>query len=259
MSTVTRCVYVPRMLNYHTTQSVDYWFNKLLLRWANKTYGNIFINVIVKRVDFVVRKVRTPEGESVCDKTVSAFVHVDLYNKATPILDAFLEASKNEKFLLCEDIDYHLVPIPNIHYEYWMILPANNPIPETRLNIHQLAENNRLLEEKVKSQEDTINSLLEENETIKKDVRRLQETVYQVIGKVFDHETESHQIYGLVNYMDYAVHNNRGWYFPWQNKEIKHHTNEDIDDCDFSISTESSVNDSSYNRVRNTVELCDNH
>lgn len=259
MSTVTRCVYIPRMLNYHTTQSVDYWFNKLLLRWANKTYGNIFINVIIKRVDFVARKVHTPEGEGICDSTVSAFVHVDLYNKGEHIFDAFLEASKNERFLLCEDIDYHLVPIPNIHYEYWMMLPANNPIPETRLNIHQLAENNRLLEEKVKSQDDTINTLLEENETIKKDIKRLQETVYQVIGKVFNHETESRHIYGLVNYMDYAVHNDREWYFPWANKSIETHTNNHAVVDVTEDESESSSCDSASERVRNSIELCDNY
>jgi hypothetical protein len=39
---------------------------------------------------------------------------------------------------------------------FWWILNNNHPIPETKLNIHQLAENIRLLEEKVKQQEETI-------------------------------------------------------------------------------------------------------
>ena len=57
--------------------------------------------------------------------------------------------------------------------EYWILLKNKNPIVDTRLNIHQVVENARLLEERVLKQAEQID--------------RLQETVYQILGILSTH------------------------------------------------------------------------
>jgi len=154
-------IYIPRVLKSHTTDSV----------------GNILCNAgigLVRRVDFVSVE---------CDKYMAAFVHLQsTYH--TPIayeVCAKLEYKQEYKFTINSR-------------EFWILLKANNVIPETRLNMHQLAENHRLLEDVVVKQEEEISRM-------KDDITRLQDTIYQILRKAFNNETEKEAINANFNWM----------------------------------------------------------
>lgn len=63
--------------------------------------------------------------------------------------------------------------------EFWILLKNKNPILETRLNIHQIVENARLLEERVLKQDEIIKAQTEQ-------IDRIQENMYQLIDLIFD-------------------------------------------------------------------------
>jgi hypothetical protein len=83
--------------------------------------------------------------------------------------------------------------------EYWILLKNKNPIVDTRLNIHQVVENARLLEERVLKQTEQID--------------RLQETIYQLLGKTYNTEIEMDQIYSQYNYMKWGNFCNNRWIY----------------------------------------------
>jgi predicted nucleic acid-binding protein len=60
--------------------------------------------------------------------------------------------------------------------EYWWLMKTINPVADTHLNIHQVAENARILEKKVADQEATIKRQTEQLE-------RLQNVVEHVVSK----------------------------------------------------------------------------
>ena len=148
----------------------------------------------VRRVDFVPFKVPHPDFQSM-------FVH-------------------------CTDMDSRMIDIINnsptgykmyIHgNRYWILLKNKNPVADTHLNIHQIAENARLLELRVADQEKLI---VDQRVAIE----RLQETVYQVIGKAFNQETEMPLIFSNVNYMFYGDHCSTHWLPSIKNMEIEPH------------------------------------
>lgn len=103
---------------------------------------------------------------------------------------------------------------------FWLILKNTNPIPDTIQNIHQIAENARLLEERVVKQEQQLAKQSAE-------IERLQDTVYQIIGHVFDHRTEGAEVFGNVNYMLYGKFYEKGWLY---DENDNGHTNEDLEE-----------------------------
>jgi len=179
-ATTIPSIYIPRVRNYHTVQSVGHALY----------YGGIGI---IRRVDFV------PIEDN--DQYLSAFVHMeDLTNI---LLDQF-EEEKGYKFFLGPD-------------EYWILLKATTVIPETRLNLHQLAENQRLLEERQAESIDLLEEMhaekhrylkrrIEKQETtierMKGDIERLQDTVYQLLARAFNRDTESEDISNYKNLLN---------------------------------------------------------
>jgi hypothetical protein len=90
------------------------------------------------------------------------------------------------------------------HYtanEYFIIKKNHSPIPHTLMNVSQVVENCRLLEntvaEKVASLE---NKIEEQNQTID----RLQQSLYQLMTYTLCQTTQSEKINSLVNFMEYG-------------------------------------------------------
>ena len=82
--------------------------------------------------------------------TRSAFVHFDSFNP------------QNESYLASVFAHHGKIQIyVGGHGEYWFLLENKNPVPKTHLNIHQLAENNKKLEEKIAMLEETLNVVIE--------------------------------------------------------------------------------------------------
>ena len=68
--------------------------------------------------------------------------------------------------------------------EYWLCLENKNPVQRTLMNVHQIVENGRYLEKLIEEQSQTIKKL--ENK-----LEGLHNVVYQLIGGLFNHETQA--------------------------------------------------------------------
>jgi len=175
--------YIPRMSTTCTAENIKYIFR-------TSGIGE------VKRVDFtsivsrenMVSNYNTSEWQS-------AFVHI-VYMYDTVIAKVIMQN-------ITAGAPYKFWFKPGL---FWLILKNTNPIPDTIQNIHQIAENARLLEERVVKQEQQIAKQSAE-------IDRLQRTVYQIIGHVFDHRTEGAEVFGNVNYMLYGKFYEKGWLY----------------------------------------------
>ena len=145
-------IYIPRIGINTDEISMQIVFDKLLI-------GR------VSRVDFVPIDSNT--------RMKKAFVHMSEYYDteiAFEIKDAF---NNNIAYQLYPDVDSR---------HYWILLKNKCPIPETTLNVHQLAENHRILEEVVFKQTEQIDGLQRSNERMAEQIERLQQTLEQFLG-----------------------------------------------------------------------------
>lgn len=189
--------YIPRMSTTCTAENIKYIFR-------TSGIGE------VKRVDFtsivsrenMVSNYNTNEWQS-------AFVHI-VYMYDTVIAKVIMQN-------ITAGAPYKFWFKPGL---FWLILKNTNPIPDTIQNIHQIAENARLLEERVVKQEQQLAKQSAE-------IERLQDTVYQIIGHVFDHRTEGAEVFGNVNYMLYGKFYEKGWLY---DENDNGHTNEDLEE-----------------------------
>ena len=121
---------------------------------------------------------------------------------------------------------YHFYPNPADHSVYWILLKNIKPVYETHLNIHQLAENAKLLEERVLTQEGIISKheeiIKQQQKTINtqsEQIQRIQETISQITGHVFHQDTEMNTIYALNNFMMYGKNCSTHWLYSEENEE----------------------------------------
>lgn len=124
------------------------------------SYDEDYIKSAFKNLDIgLVTRVDFASSNNGNDLFRKAFIHVNKYFDsmiANDIRSAHLDGQS-----------YNLYPDFVNKNVYWILLKNHKPVPETTLNIHQVVENHRILEETVMYQEEKIN--------------RLQQTVYQLI------------------------------------------------------------------------------
>jgi hypothetical protein len=129
--TIQRSFYIPRMAIHYNTELVSSVFDRLYI-------GQVY------RVDVV----EIP-GDS---KFQSAFVHMEIVYDV-PTTDTII----NQVFV--QNKPYKIQPDLFGGGPKWTLLKNKNPITETRLNIHQLADNAKKLEIQVREQEERIYKL----------------------------------------------------------------------------------------------------
>jgi len=132
---------------------------------------------IVDRVDFTPIHKKTGFEEDLSGDIKSAFVHFSGWFNDAP-----------------EIINYHYYPYSlsgrfTDQFKYWKLLPALAPLPKTMMNTSQIVANCRILEEKVKSQSLTI-------QTLEKKLDGVNTVVSQLVGGLFNHVTQSKVIDG---------------------------------------------------------------
>ena len=136
--------------------SFSFFIPRMLAEYDETRVKGIFTNVMcvgtVNRVDFV-----PIEGEPRFQK---AFIHMDqIYN--TPA----------NSHMMSEVFDgnrgVRMYPAMFHHNEYWVLLKNKSPVQETKLNIHQVAENARILQSVVEAQAEEIKALREQLTLIK--------------------------------------------------------------------------------------------
>lgn len=130
-------IYIPRM-------SIDYNENSIRNIMEYYRIGT------VEYVDFTPINKKPGFGENVDQVVKSAFVH--FYNRR----DARDERNNDFWNAIAEGEPYKLQVSPR---EYWICLKNKNPIQRTFMNIHQIVENGRYLENLVYHQQKKIEEL----------------------------------------------------------------------------------------------------
>jgi len=139
-----------------------------------------FLDCRIERIDFV--SILNP------DKTVNpsyrtVFIHMYLRNSPSSIAlyNATYVAEAAYKMYLNDKKD-----------QYWLLLKNKYPVPETELNLSQVVENARLLEERVAQQEELI-----EYQVTK--IEKIENVVYQLLGGLFNHTTQDNFLQQHIN------------------------------------------------------------
>jgi hypothetical protein len=145
-------IYIPRVLNEHTIESVT------------NVMANLNIGV-VQQVDFTPINKKPGFYETFDPKYKSAFIHfVDVpgYQINTLFWNLIQEQEQGCKFPIS----------PN---EYWICLKNHSPIQRTMMNIHQVVENGRYLEDRIKTLEDSNKLLQDSNKLLQDKLAQLQD------------------------------------------------------------------------------------
>jgi len=132
--------YVPRVSKDYSEQDVIDAFHDIGIGLA-------------KRVDFAplvpIAPGQRESAESIYTPFQKAFVHVEyLYNTDT--------GQTINDTVICADNSCRVYPSPS---EYWILLNNKMAVPATKLNVHQIAENHRILEQTVMAQAKQISEL----------------------------------------------------------------------------------------------------
>jgi hypothetical protein len=179
------------------------------------------------------------------EDTMSVFIHMNyLYDSeiAWNIVNNTYNKNSYYRLWIEEDV-------------YWLLLKNNYPIEDTYLNIHQIAENARILEEKVFKLED---KMTEKDETI----ARLNAVVFKLIYTVFpikkskfksEKKTKKRveknrenlkNIYNCVNMMHYGEFYDKDYLSPdedTRNKQLLEQREEDLTELKWSEPWEENV------------------
>ena len=130
-----------------------------------------FLGCNIERIDFV--SILNP------DKTVnpnyrSAFIHA--YLRSLPASSQLYKTTYVEE----KAFKFYL---NGQHDSYWLLLKNKFPVPETDLNLSQVVENARLLEQRVAKLEEI-------NEYQATKLENIETVVYQLLGGLFNHSTQ---------------------------------------------------------------------
>jgi hypothetical protein len=125
----------------------------------------------ISRVDFV----EIPEKTTVCH----AFIHVNNWYNSDNASLAFWEITNKGSY------KFYYSQSQMTSNAFWLLLPNKNPIPKTKLNIHQLAVMINEMEKKIADQQD-------EMEKMKKRIADLELTSVYVADKVDSVPTRTH-------------------------------------------------------------------
>ena len=164
-------IYIPRMSTLHTVGSI-------------KNIMSSYRIGTVERVDFTPINKQPGFGENVDEIVMSAFVHFsdpilgydNCYNYMS---DSYLGNNDFWDDMTCNQ-PYKLQITRN---EYWICLKNKNPVQYTMMNIHQVVENSRHLENLVEEQKNKIQKLEEK-------ISNIDEVIKQLVGGLFCQSTQ---------------------------------------------------------------------
>jgi hypothetical protein len=129
----------------------------------------------VSRVDFV----EIPEKTNVCH----AFIHVNNWYNSNNASIAFWDITNKGSYKFY----YSLLSQSNSN-SFWLLLPNKNPIPKTKLNIHQLAVMISEMEKKISEQQSEMDDM-------RKRIADLELTSIYVADKVKSVPTRTHTFF----------------------------------------------------------------
>jgi hypothetical protein len=161
--------YIPRMnISYDKTQVK----NELEAK----------INCVVERIDFV--SIVNPD-KSTNPNYRSAFIHMYLGGYT---------CEEIYKTTYVEEKAYKFYLINGYFDSYWLLLKNKNPLSETDLNLCQVVENARLLEERVSKQDEIIKYQAEK-------LLKIEDTLYQLLGGLYNQSTQDVTLHHHLTYL----------------------------------------------------------
>jgi hypothetical protein len=157
-------LYIPTLNKKYNNNYIIYLFWKF-------TFGNI------DRIDFVpIMKPPLANGVSEEDPNYhQAFIYIRPNTEWGDLIIQSIETNGSYRFYP------HKLPHSNVLYntpnEFWIILKNNAPIPysNTRLNVHQLVNNNSLLEAKLSEMETEMAELKKQNEIMAAELKEIKD------------------------------------------------------------------------------------
>ena len=159
--TINVSIYVPRMNSY----------------WSKDMINDIMVKNGIGSVAFVdftpIGKKSGFKENPITDKK-AAFIHFQGYY--------YGEMNNTQFWKDIQEGKSHKLQISSI--EYWICLKNKNPIQRTCMNIHQVVENGRYLENLVQEQATKI-------EVLEKKLDNIQEVVYQLLGGLYCQSNQS--------------------------------------------------------------------
>ena len=176
-------IYIPRVDSEHTEESIAYYMSE---------HYNIGT---VCHVDFTPINKKPGFDENVKEVVKSAFVHFSdpwfcsdkqyhfqrrTYTGNTTFWNT-IAAGKSYKIQVSNN-------------EYWICLKNKNPVQRTMMNIHQVVENGRHLENLITEQAEEIKNLKETVEELTNKIDGVHNVVYQLIGGLFCQQNQSEMI-----------------------------------------------------------------
>lgn len=164
-------IYIPRMCFSWTEEEIRE-------DMACRNIGN------VSYVDFTPINKKPGFGEDVDKVVKSAFIHFHFI---------FIENLNQEFWNKIESGQPYKLQVTT--REYWICLKNKNPIQRSLMNIHQVVENGRYLENLITEQGKELKNLKETVEEQKKIIDGLHMTVYQLLGGLYCQRTQG----GILN------------------------------------------------------------
>jgi len=159
MNSSCKSIYIPRMRNTHTEDTIK----RVMCLYG---IGNVV------RIDFTQINKKPGFCEIADNNLMSAFIHFSefVYGENSSSGIKFWEQIESGKpygltipHMIPADRPYKCLPVRN---EYWICLKNKKPIQETMMNIHQVVENGRYLENLVEEQRKTIERQQKDIETL---------------------------------------------------------------------------------------------
>lgn len=164
---INSSIYIPRMSIVHTEEYIKYVFK--------------FYNIgTVSYVDFTPIHKKPGFKENNVGKYKSAFVHFSQIE--TGPVKNFWNLISNGK----QQYKLFIDPMDINPKEYWICLKNKNPIQRTMMNIHQVVENGRHLEDLIEEQAKTIQEHSKKIEELDQKLKNTFEIVYHLLGGLFN-------------------------------------------------------------------------
>jgi hypothetical protein len=161
-------------MNVNTNLSI--YIPRMSTRWTQEGISEVmskkFIGT-VSYVDFTPINKKPGFGEDVDSVVKSAFIHFSE--------DCHESIMKNEFWRTIESGSSYKLQLER---EYWICLKNKNPVQRTLMNIHQVVENGRHLENLIASQSEEIKLMKEIVYKQQKDIEALCMSIYHIIGNL---------------------------------------------------------------------------
>lgn len=176
----TLSIYIPRIAAEHDEDSIR---NVM----ANYKIG------AVSHVDFTPINKKPGFGEKVDDVAKSAFVHFsDLI--MTPDNQYYYNSIYTRGNVSFWDTVLYTATPYKLQVslgEYWLCLKNTKPVQRTMMNIHQVVENGRHLENLIEEQAEKLKAQEEKIDELSKKLDGVQQVIYQLLGGLFNQTTQS--------------------------------------------------------------------